>query len=112
MIDPTVKRENVFLKLGKLSGFDKPIAPKDPAPADPGVTTKMPQVVRTMDDPAAAAEAMRIYNPTLPPMTPSPAKPLSPVQPEIKAPSKPMLNQGTADTLSTSGRWGNPEGAK
>ena len=110
MIDPTKPRPNIF---NKFLTFDKPVPAQDPPLASPGVTTKMPQVVRTMGDNSGPvnAEAARIYNPTLPPMAPSPAAPLPPVSmapDQVKAPPKTMFNQGTASTLDMQGRWGAP----
>jgi hypothetical protein len=109
MTNPTVKRENIFTKFG---AFDSPKKPADVKPAMPNTPVKMPTVVRTMNDPAAAAEAARIYNPALPPMAPTPAAPLPAAPttpPAIKPPTAPMLKQGTTDTLSMSGRWGTNE---
>ena len=102
------KKENVFLKLAAT--FDKPAKPADPKPAEPGAVQRPETFVRTMNDPAAAAEAARIYNPNLPPMAPQPGAPLpaAAAPASVKPPTKAMQSQGTTSTLDMSGRWGAP----
>jgi hypothetical protein len=52
--------------------------------------------VRTLGNVRTAAEAQRIFNPTIPPMQPKP-------------PTAAMMESGTSSAMGTEGTWGQPE---
>jgi hypothetical protein len=60
-----------------------------------------------------AAQAQKIYNPGMPPIPPGMGAPSIPgpmggPQQKVKAPTNPMLKQGTAASMDLSDNWGNP----
>ena len=52
--------------------------------------------IRTLGNPFVAAEAQRIYNPSLPPTKP-------------KGPTEAQMSAGTTSAMDTQGNWGKPE---
>lgn len=70
--------------------------PQTPQPKFVADTAKPGKVrtERSVNNPYTAAEAQRVYNPSLPPV---PGKPL-----------KDQLDMGTAGAMDMTGRWGGP----
>lgn len=60
-------------------------------------TKKTGTAIRTLDNVRSAAEAQRIFNPTLPPTKP-------------KGPTEAQLGQGTAPAADMQGNWGTASG--
>lgn len=82
--------------IEKFAELDKPKKPRDDTSAE--VMTKKEikkeaKYIRTLGSVRVAAEAQRLFNPTLPPTKP-------------KAPTAAQLDVGSAAAMDTTGNWG------
>jgi len=91
MVNKAADLQEIF-KGAFFPGQEKPVQAPEP---DPIEDTEKPGKIRperSVKDPFAAAEAQRIFNPNMPPVT--------------RRPLKDQLDMGTGPAMDTSGRWG------